>query len=39
MILEHADLDDLVRQNRLSADAKEGVRAQLEKRPPVFQGI
>jgi enoyl-CoA hydratase/carnithine racemase len=37
--LEHADLDDLVRQNRLSADAKEGVRAQLEKRLPVFQGI
>jgi len=37
--LEHADLDHLVRQNRLSADAKEGVRAQLEKRPPVFQGI
>jgi len=37
--LEHADLDDLVRQNRLSADAKEGVRAQLEKRPPVFQGM
>jgi enoyl-CoA hydratase/carnithine racemase len=37
--LKHDDMDDLVRQNRLSADAKEGVRAQLEKRPPVFQGI
>jgi enoyl-CoA hydratase/carnithine racemase len=37
--LEHADMDDLVQRNRLSADAQEGVRAQLEKRSPVFQGI
>ena len=37
--ISHADLDEMVRQNRLSADAKEGVRAQLEKRAPVFQGV
>jgi enoyl-CoA hydratase/carnithine racemase len=36
--ISHADLDEMVRQNRLSADAREGVRAQLEKRAPVFQG-
>ena len=36
--IEHADLDEMVKQNRLTADAKEGVRAQMEKRPPVFQG-
>jgi enoyl-CoA hydratase/carnithine racemase len=36
--IEHADLDAMVKHNRLSEDAKEGVRAQMEKRPPVFQG-
>lgn len=36
--IAHADLDEMVTRNRLTADAKEGVRAQMEKRPPVFQG-
>lgn len=36
--IEHADLDDLARRARRSADAREGVRAMLEKRPPVFRG-
>lgn len=36
--IEHADLDELVRQNRQSADAREGIRAWLEKRRPVFRG-
>ena len=36
--IEHADLDDLVSRARKSADAREGVRAMLEKRPPVFRG-
>ena len=36
--IEHADLNEMVKQNRWSEDAKEGVRAQMEKRPPVFQG-
>jgi enoyl-CoA hydratase/carnithine racemase len=35
---EHGDLDDLARRARLSRDAREGVRAMLEKRPPVFRG-
>jgi enoyl-CoA hydratase/carnithine racemase len=37
--IAHADLDDLIERTRHSADAREGVRAWLEKRPPVFQGV
>jgi enoyl-CoA hydratase/carnithine racemase len=36
--IEHADLDELARRARESADAREGVRAMLEKRRPVFRG-
>ncbi len=36
--LEHADLDALVTRARKSADAREGVRAMLEKRRPQFRG-
>ncbi len=36
--IEHADLDELARRARKSADAREGVRAMLEKRRPVFRG-
>jgi len=36
--IEHTDLDDLVTRARKSTDAKEGVRAMLEKRAPVFRG-
>lgn len=36
--IEHGDLDELVRRARKSADAKEGVRAMLEKRRPNFRG-
>jgi enoyl-CoA hydratase/carnithine racemase len=34
----HADLDELVERTRYSADAREGVRAWLERRQPVFRG-
>lgn len=37
--IAHADLDALIERTRHSADAREGVRAWLEKRPPVFQGV
>jgi enoyl-CoA hydratase/carnithine racemase len=36
--IPHADLDALVANTRLSADAREGLRAWTEKRPPVFRG-
>jgi enoyl-CoA hydratase/carnithine racemase len=36
--IEHADLDALAGRARKSADAREGVRAMLEKRPPQFHG-
>jgi enoyl-CoA hydratase/carnithine racemase len=36
--VDHADLDALLNRVRQSADALEGVRAMLEKRPPVFRG-
>jgi enoyl-CoA hydratase/carnithine racemase len=36
--VEHADLDDLARRARVSTDAREGVRAMLERRPPAFRG-
>jgi enoyl-CoA hydratase/carnithine racemase len=36
--IEHTDLDELVSRARKSADAREGVRAMLEKRKPGFRG-
>jgi enoyl-CoA hydratase/carnithine racemase len=36
--IEHADLDAIVHRARGSADASEGRRAMLEKRPPIFRG-
>ena len=36
--IAHADLDEMVQRTRRSADAREGVRAWLEKRQAVFRG-
>src|SRR2546428_369945 len=36
--IEHADLDEVARRARASADAREGVRAMLDKRKPIFRG-
>jgi enoyl-CoA hydratase/carnithine racemase len=36
--IDHDDLDALAGRARKSADAREGVRAMLEKRPPQFRG-
>ena len=36
--IEQADLDELARRARASADAREGVRAMLDKRKPIFRG-
>jgi enoyl-CoA hydratase/carnithine racemase len=36
--IEHADLDAMIARARKSVDAREGVRAILEKRPPQFRG-
>jgi hypothetical protein len=36
--IPHDDIDVLAQRARQSADAREGVRAMLEKRPPVFRG-
>lgn len=36
--IEHADIDEMVRTARNSNDSREGIKARLEKREPVFRG-
>ncbi len=36
--ISHEDVDALLAEARASADAREGIRARLEKRPPHFEG-
>jgi enoyl-CoA hydratase/carnithine racemase len=36
--IEHGDLAPMISRARKSADAREGVRAMLEKRSPQFRG-
>jgi enoyl-CoA hydratase/carnithine racemase len=36
--IKHDDIDQLVADARNSEDAKEGIRAKLEKRNPIFKG-
>ena len=36
--ISHEDVDALLAEARTSADAREGIRARLEKRPPHFEG-
>ena len=36
--IDHADIDEMVKTARNSRDSREGIKARLEKRAPVFTG-
>ena len=36
--IEHADIDAMVQQARESTDARKGIQARLDRRPPEFSG-